>query len=221
MSEGWIGIDLDGTLAEYDGWKGVEHIGKPIPSMVERVKAWIIEGKDVRIFTARVCMSQSKKDFTTAYEAIAAWCRKYIGKELKITAEKDWKMIKLWDDRCVSVIPNTGEIIPLDSNERVKELEKEKRELLAKCEKYECEIELSKQRIAALESKRNMYIDLSAAMASSARKVDSLEKERDRFRESLREIAQWDILARSTRGLVAVIEVLKDRAREALEGEGE
>ena len=126
MSEGWIGIDLDGTLAEYDGWKGVEHIGKPIPSMVERVKSWIIEGKDVRIFTARVCMSQSKKDFTTAYEAIAAWCRKYIGKELKITAEKDWKMIKLWDDRCVSVIPNTGEIIPLDSNERVKELEAER-----------------------------------------------------------------------------------------------
>ena len=126
MSEGWIGIDLDGTLAEYDGWKGVEHIGKPIPSMVKRVKAWIIEGKDVRIFTARVCMSQSKKDFTTAYEAIAAWCRKYIGKELKITAEKDWKMIKLWDDRCVSVIPNTGEIIPLDSNERVKELEAER-----------------------------------------------------------------------------------------------
>ena len=90
------------------------------------MKAWIIEGKDVRIFTARVCMSQSKKDFTTAYEAIAAWCRKYIGKELKITAEKDWKMIKLWDDRCVSVIPNTGEIIPLDSNERVKELEAER-----------------------------------------------------------------------------------------------
>lgn len=35
-------------------------------------------------------------------------------------------MIKLWDDRCVSVIPNTGEIIPLDSNERVKELETER-----------------------------------------------------------------------------------------------
>lgn len=129
MNEGWIGIDLDGTLAEYDGWKGVEHIGKPIPSMVKRVKEWISEGKDVRIFTARVCMSQSKKDLTTAYEAIVAWCRKYIGKELKITAEKDWKMIKLWDDRCVSVIPNTGEIIPLDSNERVKELEAENERL--------------------------------------------------------------------------------------------
>ena len=44
-------------------------------------------------------------------------------------------MIKLWDDRCVSVIPNTGEIIPLDSNERVKELEAERdrmREALVK-----------------------------------------------------------------------------------------
>ena len=52
-------------------------------------------------------------------------------------------------------------------------------------------------------------------------RITELEAERDRFREALREIAQWDILARSTRGLVAVIEVLKDRAREALKGAGE
>ena len=26
----WIGVDLDGTLARYDGWKGIEHIGEPI-----------------------------------------------------------------------------------------------------------------------------------------------------------------------------------------------
>ena len=70
---------------------------------------------------------------------------------------------------------------------RIEELEKEKSELLAKCEKYECEIGLSKQRIAALESKSNMYIDLSVAMASTARKVDGLEKERDRLREALEE----------------------------------
>ena len=98
-------------------------------------------------------------------------------------------MIKLWDDRCVSVIPNTGEIIPLDSNERVKELEKEKSELLAKCEKYEYEIGLAKQQIAALESKSNMYIDLAVAMASTARKVDGLEKERNRLQEALQVIA--------------------------------
>ena len=42
MSEhkGWIGVDLDGTLAEYHGWQGIEHIGEPIPKMMARVRRW-------------------------------------------------------------------------------------------------------------------------------------------------------------------------------------
>lgn len=51
---GWIGVDLDGTLAMYDGFKGPEHIGDPVPKMLERVKKWLAEGREVRIFTARV-----------------------------------------------------------------------------------------------------------------------------------------------------------------------
>ena len=39
--KGWIGVDLDGTLAHYDKWRGVEHIGKPVPVMLERVKKWL------------------------------------------------------------------------------------------------------------------------------------------------------------------------------------
>jgi len=35
----WIGVDLDGTLAHYDGWKGPTHIGAPIHKMVQRVRA--------------------------------------------------------------------------------------------------------------------------------------------------------------------------------------
>ena len=27
--KGWIGVDLDGTLAHYDKWRGVEHVGDP------------------------------------------------------------------------------------------------------------------------------------------------------------------------------------------------
>ena len=50
---GWIGVDLDGTLAKYGSWNGGQ-IGDPIPLMVERVKQWIAEGVEVRIFTARV-----------------------------------------------------------------------------------------------------------------------------------------------------------------------
>jgi hypothetical protein len=52
---GWIGVDLDGTLAYYDkNDYDPLHIGYPLVPMVRRVKAWIKEGKDVRIFTARV-----------------------------------------------------------------------------------------------------------------------------------------------------------------------
>lgn len=51
---GWIGVDLDGTLAHYEGWKGVEHVGAPVPAMLQRVKDWIAKGVEVRIFTARV-----------------------------------------------------------------------------------------------------------------------------------------------------------------------
>ena len=32
--EEWVGFDLDGTLAKYDGWKGIDHIGEPVESVV-------------------------------------------------------------------------------------------------------------------------------------------------------------------------------------------
>lgn len=46
---GWIGVDLDGTLAHYDGWKGVEHVGHPVPLMLARVQRWIESGYAVKI----------------------------------------------------------------------------------------------------------------------------------------------------------------------------
>lgn len=54
MSGGWIGVDLDGTLATYDGWVSADHVGEPVPAMVERVQQWLAEGREVRIFTARI-----------------------------------------------------------------------------------------------------------------------------------------------------------------------
>jgi len=41
-------------------------------------------------------------------QAIHQWCILHIGKQLRITCKKDYKMIELWDDRAVQVIPNTG-----------------------------------------------------------------------------------------------------------------
>lgn len=113
---GWIGVDLDGTLAHYDGWKGEAHVGEPIPAMVERVKGWLAAGREVRIFTARAgCPS----DMLEAVEApIKAWCVEHLGQELPITNVKDFGMVELWDDRCVQVVPNTGEIM-MDFTARV------------------------------------------------------------------------------------------------------
>lgn len=106
-TRGWIGVDLDGTLAMYHGWKGVEHIGAPIPAMVRRVKQWLAEGRDVRIFTARVCRPEERE---RAVQAIETWCELHIGRKLPVTGEKDYAMAELWDDRCVPVVPNVGVI---------------------------------------------------------------------------------------------------------------
>lgn len=51
---GWYGFDLDGTLAKYDGWKGLDNIGEPIKPMVDLIKQMQAEGKTVKILTARV-----------------------------------------------------------------------------------------------------------------------------------------------------------------------
>ncbi len=101
---GWIGVDLDGTLAHYGDWLGLQHIGRPVPKMVERVKRWLSEGKRVKIFTARASRGERAIGF------IRDWLEEKAGlpRELEITCEKDFGMTELWDDRAVQVIPNTG-----------------------------------------------------------------------------------------------------------------
>lgn len=106
---GWIAVDLDSTLAVYEGWHGIDHIGDPVPAMVARVKAWLDEGKDVRIFTARV--SRHGFESTMARNVIEQWCKEHIGRILPVTHEKDFGMIELWDDRCRQVEPNTGVLV--------------------------------------------------------------------------------------------------------------
>ena len=113
----WIGVDFDGTLAFHDKWVPWNEFGPPIPLMMERVKAWLADGKDVRIFTARVGTKEdtevciiSGDTFTRAmmiYE-LQNWCLEHIGQTLPLTATKDKFMVELWDDRAVQVVPNTG-----------------------------------------------------------------------------------------------------------------
>ncbi len=113
-SQGWIGVDLDGTLAQYDVWRGIDHIGEPIPEMLERVKQWLAAGRDVRIFTARAFRmlypvgTPERAESVTVVGRIHEWLQSHGLPWLPVTCFKDFSMVELWDDRCVQVIPNTG-----------------------------------------------------------------------------------------------------------------
>ncbi len=99
--QGWYGVDLDGTLARWDHFVPASEIGEPIPAMVDRVKAWLAAGEEVRIVTARA-------GWPDCIPYVQEFSRKVFGVVLPVTASKDDAMIELWDDRAVQVIRNLG-----------------------------------------------------------------------------------------------------------------
>lgn len=108
-NKGWIAVDLDGTLAEYRPHQGLGVIGKPIPLMLERVKGWVAEGTEVRIFTARV--SEADDDIRFVHkqrQLIQDWLVTHGLPRLQVTNMKDYSMIELWDDRARRVSFNGG-----------------------------------------------------------------------------------------------------------------
>ena len=111
----WIGVDLDGTLADYYcNWpEDFRAIGDPIPAMVERVKAWLAAGEDVRIFTARLDCYHPLNFNLMEWEVkkpIEQWCLKHLGVVLPITNRKDHWCKAIYDDRAYNVVLNTGKI---------------------------------------------------------------------------------------------------------------
>lgn len=128
---GWIGVDLDGTMFTYTTWVGWNVFGQPIKPMIERIKAWLEAGIEVRIVTARVGLPIGVHEATGNWipdgrawntcrvtgqrfsdrmmvRAIGDLCEANGLPRLKVQPHKDLDMIELWDDRAVQVIPNTG-----------------------------------------------------------------------------------------------------------------
>jgi hypothetical protein len=102
--KGWIGVDLDGTLACVDTLSDISKIGDPVPQMVNLVKKLLQEGHRIKIFTARA-------SDTRQVAMIHKWL-KHIGlPEFEVTNIKDFEMIRLYDDRAVQVIANTGKLV--------------------------------------------------------------------------------------------------------------
>jgi hypothetical protein len=122
----WVAVDLDGTLAEHHGskgWQGYDHIGPPIPAMLQAVKDFLEDGIEVRIFTARAAMHgklvSPDQDYREpqpficidAVGPIKKWCKEHIGQELEVTCKKDPGCVLILDDRAMQVIQNTGEVV--------------------------------------------------------------------------------------------------------------
>lgn len=108
--QAWFGFDLDGTLAVHEEGASIDHVGAPIPAMIERLKQHVEEGYDVRIVTARVCRTQSNDDRDYQLGIIQEWCREHLGFVPDVTNEKDFAMVALYDDRAFGVIRNTGKL---------------------------------------------------------------------------------------------------------------
>ncbi|HNR72463.1 MAG TPA: hypothetical protein PKZ55_08720 [Verrucomicrobiota bacterium] len=100
----WIGVDLDGTLARDDAadhFQPPYPLGEPVPEMIARVKSLLAAGVTVKIFSARACEPES-------IPIIQAWTERHGLGRLEVTHQKDYDLIRYYDDRAIQVLPNQG-----------------------------------------------------------------------------------------------------------------
>ena len=108
MAKRIIAVDLDGTLAQYDGWKGIEHIGPVIPEVANAMERAQKEGAEVHLFTSRV---SDPEDAAEAHQIISKWAEANHFNFASITAVKHKFFTEFWDDRAIQVIKNEGTFV--------------------------------------------------------------------------------------------------------------
>lgn len=109
-SDNWVGFDLDGTLSRTDNpghFQPPYPIGDPIPEMISIAKALIRTGVKVKIFTARACEALN-------IPLVQSWAEKHGLGHLEVTNQKDYNLIRFYDDRAIQVIPNLGRSVLAD-----------------------------------------------------------------------------------------------------------
>lgn len=104
MTTPWVGVDLDGTLAQWESGSSIKRIGPPVPKMLALVKKMLSHGIRVKIFTARA-------GEPSQHGLIAKWLEKNGLPPLEVTNVKDYAMERLYDDRAIQVEKNTGRLI--------------------------------------------------------------------------------------------------------------
>ena len=103
----WVGFDFDGTISRSDAAGHFDPpypLGEPIPEMLATVKSLLSAGITVKIFTARACEPES-------IPAIQAWTERHGLGRLDVTNQKDYDLIRFFDDRAIQVVPDQGRSI--------------------------------------------------------------------------------------------------------------
>lgn len=102
-----ICVDLDGVLAQYDGWRGVDHIGDPIPGAREFLAELQVE-YNIVIFTTRCNpeVNHGRESADLLAKRVEDWLRKHdmpfdhvyrgVGKPL---------CAAFIDDNCIRILP--------------------------------------------------------------------------------------------------------------------
>ena len=72
-----VAVDLDGCLADYDGWKGIEHIGNVKLGARRFLKKLQDDGYNVVIFSTRTCTVVNEEGRTSeqSAEIIRRWMK--------------------------------------------------------------------------------------------------------------------------------------------------
>ena len=109
----WVGVDLDGTLAEYHGWVSPTHIGEPVENIVNLVQHLMANGYEVKVFTARMATPWVHQQ-TMIRDAIKSWTKEHVGRELDSTCVKNPSCLAIFDDSAFSVEGNSGTIAGWD-----------------------------------------------------------------------------------------------------------
>lgn len=104
VNAGWIGFDLDGTLARHGSGDGIGGIGEPIQPMLKRLMSYLKVGVRCKIFTARA------DDFRQV-RMVQRWLVSQGVPPLEVTNKKDYLMIYNYDDRARQVVPNLGVVV--------------------------------------------------------------------------------------------------------------
>ncbi len=103
----WVGVDLDGTLARDDAaghFLPPYPLGEPIPEMIAMVQSLLQAGVTVKVFSARACEPES-------VPLIQAWAETHGLGRLEVTNQKDYDLIRFYDDRAIQMLPNQGKSV--------------------------------------------------------------------------------------------------------------